>query len=77
MSLSLFGIGAQLQEDDGYCTIKELVPGGPAAKANCFIPMIASMAVAQGNKPPVDVVDMDLEKVVQLIRAFPKTPRCG
>jgi carboxyl-terminal processing protease len=68
LSLSLFGIGAQLQEDDGYCTIKELVPGGPAVKSKLLNPNDRIMAVAQGNKPPVDVVDMDLEKVVQLIR---------
>src|SRR5208282_4696488 len=30
MSLSLFGIGAKLSEDDGYCTIDVLVRGGPA-----------------------------------------------
>ncbi|MGO8141180.1 tail-specific protease, partial [Rhizobium leguminosarum] len=28
--LSLFGIGAVLQERDDYTTIRELVPGGPA-----------------------------------------------
>ena len=32
MSLSLFGIGAQLTEDDGYCTINSLVHGGPGGK---------------------------------------------
>jgi len=68
MSLSLFGIGAQLQEDYGYCTIKELIPGGPAAKSKLLNPEDRIIAVAQGNKKPVDVVDMDLEKVVQLIR---------
>jgi carboxyl-terminal processing protease len=68
MSLSLYGIGAQLQEDYGYCTIKDLVPGGPAAKSKLLNPEDRIVAVAQGNKPPVDVVDMDLEKVVQLIR---------
>src|SRR5208282_3755360 len=35
MSLSLFGIGAQLTEDDGYCTISSLVRGGPADKSSC------------------------------------------
>ena len=33
MNLALFGIGAQLTEDDGYCTIHSLVPGGPASKS--------------------------------------------
>jgi carboxyl-terminal processing protease len=68
MSLSLFGIGAQLREDDGYCTIKDLVPGGPADKSKALNPEDRIVAVAQGNEKPLDVVDMDLEKVVQRIR---------
>jgi len=68
MNLSLFGIGAQLTEDDGYCTIHSLVPGGPAIKSKQINEKDRIIAVAQGNKPPVDVVDMDLEKVVQQIR---------
>jgi carboxyl-terminal processing protease len=68
MNLSLFGIGAQLNEDDGYCTIHSLVPGGPAAKSKQVFEKDRIIAVAQSNAPPVDVVDMDLEKVVQQIR---------
>jgi carboxyl-terminal processing protease len=68
MNLSLFGIGAQLYEDDGYCTIRALVPGGPAAKSKLINEKDRIIAVAQGDKPPVDVVDMELEKVVQQIR---------
>jgi carboxyl-terminal processing protease len=68
MNLSLFGIGAQLAEDDGYCTIHSLVPGGPAAKSKQLNEKDRILAVAQGGKPPVDVVDMELEKVVQQIR---------
>lgn len=68
MNLSLFGIGAQLYEDDGYCTIRSLVPGGPAAKSKQIHEKDRILAVAQGDKKPVDVVDMELEKVVQLIR---------
>jgi len=68
MNLSLFGIGAQLMEDDGYCTIHSLVPGGPASKSKLINEKDRIVAVAQGSKPPVDVVDMDLEKVVQQIR---------
>lgn len=68
MNLSLFGIGAKLQEDDGYCTIKELVPGGPALKSKLLKPEDRIVAVAQADKPPVDVVDMELGKVVQMIR---------
>ncbi len=68
MNLSLFGIGAQLGEDDGYCTIRSLVPGGPAMKSKQVHEKDRIVAVAQGDKTPVDVVDMDLEKVVQQIR---------
>lgn len=68
MNLSLFGIGAQLTEDYGYCTINSLVPNGPAEKSKLINEKDRIVAVAQGSKPPVDVVDMDLEKVVQLIR---------
>ena len=68
MSLSLFGIGAQLSEDDGYCTISALVHGGPAEKGKQLHEKDRIIAVAQGNQPPVDVVDMELGRVVQLIR---------
>jgi len=68
MSLSLFGIGAQLTEDDGYCTISSLVHGGPADKSKQIHEKDRIVAVAQGSQPPVDVVDMELGKVVQLIR---------
>ena len=68
MSLALFGIGAELRSEDGYCTIVSLVPGGPAAKSKQLKPNDRIVAVAQGKQSPVDVVDMELEKVVQLIR---------
>jgi carboxyl-terminal processing protease len=68
MNLALFGIGAQLTEDDGYCTIHSLVAGGPAAASKQLHEKDRIVAVAQSNSPPVDVVDMELEKVVQQIR---------
>jgi carboxyl-terminal processing protease len=68
MSLSLFGIGAQLREDDGYCKIDLLVHGGPAEKSKKVKEGDHILAVAQSNQPPVDVVDMELGKAVQLIR---------
>jgi len=73
MNLSLFGIGAQLYEDDGYCTIRSVVPGGPAAKSKQVNEKDRILAVAQGTNAPVDVVDMDLEKVVQQIRGLKGT----
>ena len=68
MNLALFGIGAQLTADYGYCTIRELVPGGPAMKSKRLKKGDRIIAVAQAAQPPVDVVDMDLEKVVGMIR---------
>ena len=68
MKLSLFGIGALLQSEDGYCMIRELTPGGPAEKSGKLKPNDKIIAVAQGDREPVDVVDMKLNKVVELIR---------
>jgi carboxyl-terminal processing protease len=68
MNLSLFGIGAELTAEDGYCSIHRLLPGGPAAKSKKIKEKDRIVAVAQSNGPPVDVVDMRLDKAVQLIR---------
>jgi carboxyl-terminal processing protease len=68
MKLSLFGIGALLQSDDGVCKIKSLTPGGPAERSKKLKPDDKIVAVGQSNQPPVDVVDMKLNKVVELIR---------
>lgn len=68
MKLSLFGIGAMLQSEDGICKIKQLTPGGPAERSKKFKVDDRIVAVAQSNQPPVDVVDMKLNKVVELIR---------
>lgn len=68
MSLALFGIGAELTSEDGYCKIESLVPGGPAWKSNQLKKGDKIIAVAQEKQSPVDVVDMELGRIVQLIR---------
>lgn len=68
ISLSLTGIGAQLIWEDGYTKIRELVPGGPAALSKLLRPGDKIVAVAQGEQEPVDVVEMRLNKVVNMIR---------
>jgi carboxyl-terminal processing protease len=68
MNLSLFGIGAELTSEDGYCTIRRLLPGGPALKSKKIKEKDRIVAVAQGSGSPVDVVEMSLNKAVQLIR---------
>ncbi len=67
MNLSLFGIGAELRSEDGFCRINRLLPG-PAAKSKKIKPNDKIVAVAQGDGPPVDIVDMPLNKAVNLIR---------
>jgi len=64
MNLALIGIGAELFFDDGYCTIRKLMPGGPADKSKKIKEKDRIVAVAQSNAPPVDCVDMSLNKVV-------------
>lgn len=68
VKLSLSGIGALLEWEDGYTRIKSLVPGGPAASSKQLKPKDRIVAVAQGDGEPVDVVEMRLNKVVELIR---------
>jgi carboxyl-terminal processing protease len=68
MNLSLFGIGAELVAEDGYCTIRRLLPNGPAEKSKKIKVKDRIVAVAQTNSSPVDVVEMSLNKAVQLIR---------
>jgi carboxyl-terminal processing protease len=68
MNLSLFGIGAALESGDGNCTIRELVPGGPAARSGLLKPGDRIVAVAQAGQEPVDVVNMPLTHTVELIR---------
>ena len=69
MSLTLYGVGATLQmNDDGYTTILQLVPAGPAEKSKKLKVNDRIVAVAQGTNEPVDVVGMPLNHVVDKIR---------
>ncbi len=74
MNLKLCGIGATLQSDDGYCKIKELVAGGPAARSGSLHPGDRIVAVQQDTGEPEDIVDMPIHKAVDLIRG-PKGTR--
>jgi carboxyl-terminal processing protease len=69
MRLSLVGIGATLQDKDDYTTIRELVPGGPAALSGKLKPGDRILGVGQGEQGPmVDVVGWRLDDTVALIR---------
>jgi carboxyl-terminal processing protease len=68
MNLKLFGIGAQLRSEDGYTQIQELLPGGPAARSGLLKPGDRIVAVAQGTKEPVDIVNVPISHAVEMIR---------
>ena len=69
MRLSLVGIGAVLTDIDGYATIRELVPGGPASMSGQLKVGDRIVGVAQGAAGPMDdVVNWRLDDTVALIR---------
>jgi carboxyl-terminal processing protease len=68
LSLSLFGVGVTVRAEDGYCTIYDLVPGGPAARSGLLKPGDRIVAVGQGDERPVDIVDVPMSDAVTLIR---------
>jgi carboxyl-terminal processing protease len=62
------GIGAVLRTDDGYATIDEVIPGGPADLDKRLQAGDRILAVGQGTDKPVDAVFMKLKHVVAMIR---------
>ncbi|MCE0521409.1 MAG: carboxy terminal-processing peptidase [Methylacidiphilales bacterium] len=62
------GIGAVLRSDDGYATIEEVIPGGPADLDKRLQAGDRILAVGQGTAKPVDAVFMKLKHVVAMIR---------
>lgn len=69
MSLSLEGIGAQLQTEGENTKIREIIKGGPADKSKKLFAGDKIIGVAQGkDSPVVNVVDWRIDDVVSLIR---------
>ncbi|WP_082306555.1 carboxy terminal-processing peptidase [Mizugakiibacter sediminis] len=69
MKLSLEGIGAVLERRDEYTQIREIVPGGPAAKSGKLHVGDRIVGVGQGTSGPItDVVGWRVDDVVELIR---------
>ena len=69
MSLSLEGIGAQLQKQDDVVVIREVIAGGPAALSNRFKPGDRIVGVGQGtNGPMEDVIGWRIDDVVDKIK---------
>ena len=65
---SYVGIGAQLQDIDGICTIKDILPGGPAERSNEPKAEDEILGVAQGDGEFEDVIDMQLRYIVRKIK---------
>lgn len=69
MQNALAGIGAVLTTEDGYCVIRELIPGGPAYASGELEAGLRIVSVGQGDDGElVDVVGMPLDDIVRLIR---------
>ncbi|MBN6152727.1 carboxy terminal-processing peptidase [Xanthomonas sp. AmX2] len=69
MSLSLEGIGAQLQKQDDMVVIREVIAGGPAAVDGTLKAGDRIVGVGQGKSGPVeDVIGWRIDDVVAKIR---------
>jgi len=68
MSGRFFGIGAQLQYDEGNIKISSIVAGTPAWKSNELKPGDVIQKVAQGKEEPVDLTGFLVTDAVKLIR---------
>ena len=61
MSGKLEGIGAQLSQPNAYIKVVKIIPGSPCWKQGDLEVGDKILKVAQGDKEPVDVVDMRLD----------------
>lgn len=68
MSGQLEGIGARLQQKDDYIKVSELVVGGPAYKQGELKAGDLILKVAQGANEPVDIVGLDIDEAIDLIK---------
>jgi carboxyl-terminal processing protease len=75
MSGRLIGIGATLQVDieSEYTKVSSIVIGGPAFKQGDLKEGDLIMKVAQGDKEGVDIVGMEINEVVSMIRGKENT----
>jgi carboxyl-terminal processing protease len=68
MSGRLEGIGAQLQEKDGYIKVVNIIPGSPSALQGDLAADDLILKVGQGKEEPVNIVNAKINDAVQLIR---------
>ncbi len=76
MRNSLCGIGAVLTMDDGYCTIREIMPGSPVERSGKFSvgDRIIAVAAKPSDKELTDVVGMRLNRIVRMLRGKKGVP---
>ena len=68
MSGVIYGIGAQLTQDDFGIRIASIQPGGPAWKSGQIVVNDVIVKIAQGSDEPVDVSGYETTDAVKLIR---------
>lgn len=68
MSGQLEGIGATLQEKDGYIKVVHIVPGSPSYKQGELKAGDLILKVGQGDDESLDITGMRLDKAVRYIR---------
>ena len=68
LQLSLTGIGASLQSEDGFAIVKELIPGGPADKDGRIQPEDKILGIQKEDGTEIDFVEKRLRDVVRYIR---------
>jgi carboxyl-terminal processing protease len=73
LQLSLTGIGASLQSEDGFAVVKELIPGGPADKDGRIQPEDKILGIQNDDGTEVDFVEQRLRDVVKHIRGAANT----
>ncbi len=68
LHLSLEGIGASLQSENGYAVVKEIVPGMAADKDGRLQPEDKIVGIQKDNGEEIDLVEKKLSDVVRFIR---------
>jgi carboxyl-terminal processing protease len=68
MSGQLEGIGAQLQEKDGYIKITNIIPGGPSSLQGELMANDLILKVKQEGGEPIEIIDWRINDAVKIIR---------
>ncbi|MEL6133708.1 MAG: carboxy terminal-processing peptidase, partial [Bacteroidota bacterium] len=68
MSGRFEGIGAQLREEDGYIKVVRIIPGSASSRQGDLQPNDVILKVAQSKGDAIDVVGMDMDEAVSMIR---------